>query len=214
MIIIIINLIQTRSSLGADYVFENNANQILYTANIRLAIAKIDISLLKDNQIVLSSTYGINARLNNLGKSLVGTEYNIFNIQKPHGEICGKICYKTVRKFFSGYGYYEINYDGEVFTCYVVGRGKEGLFICIYIGDRQVAMIEKSPIVRDNKDHYIIYTIDNKYNDIVSFFGIYYDHNTSSNYSEFVYKKKEISYVYSFNKEIKSKYNPQFKELC
>lgn len=210
----IFDLIQTRSTLGADYVYTTKENQMLYTANIRLAIAKININLLKNNEIVLSSTYGISDRLNNLKKSFLGSEYSVLKIQKPNDEVCGKICYKRVRKFFFGYGYYEIDYDGELFTCYTVGRGKEGIFICIYIGDRQVAMIEKPPIVRDNKDRYIIYTIDNKYNDIVSFFGLYYDHYTSSNYTQYAYKKTKVSYVYSLNKEIKSKYNPKFKELC
>lgn len=210
----IINLIQTRSSFGADFVFSNSASQVIYTASIRLAIGNLDMRLMKNEEPVLISNSGKSQLVNNFGKNSPEKEYGILNILKPDGEICAKICSKRVRKFFAGYKYYEIDYNGDEFTCYEVGRGKEGLFVLIYIGERQVAMIEKPPLVHDNKDCYTIYTIDSKYNDIISFFVLYYDHGSSGNYNEVVYKKKEVKYVYTMNKELKSKYNPRFKELC
>ncbi|NLD47081.1 MAG: hypothetical protein GX660_07760 [Clostridiaceae bacterium] len=210
----IINLFQTRSSFGADYVLSDNANQAIYTANIRLAVAKRSISLIKNNQPLLLAEINIKTYINDITKGLLRGEYHDINIQNPQGDICGSIRYKRVKVFFGGYGYYEINYEGEVFTCYFVGRGKEGMFICIYIGEQQVAMIEKPPLVRDNKDYYKIYTIDNKYNDIISFFCLYYDDIAFSNYTEVVSYKKSISYINTLDKRIKSKYNPQFKELC
>jgi hypothetical protein len=93
----IFDLIQTRSTLGADYVYTTKENQMLYTANIRLAIAKININLLKNNEIVLSSTYGISDRLNNLKKSFLGSEYSALKYKTRL--VCGDDSYKD-RKFF------------------------------------------------------------------------------------------------------------------
>ena len=42
-------------------------------------------------------------------------------------------------------------------------------------------------------------------------FNIYYDFTRYGNRGEYVYKSKEISYVYTINKKLKSKYNDEFK---
>lgn len=207
----IIELKQTRSTLGADFVFSSNNNPELFTAQIRLSIGSPDIRLLLNNELVYSlSGNGIPIDF----KGAFQRERTLFNIKSPSGEICGNLSSKVVKKFLAGYRYVQINFKSELYNCYEVGMGKEGKFICIYIGDQQIAMIEKPTVVYDNKDYYKIYIKDSKYIDIVCLFAVYYDHASARNYNEVVIKSKKVSYEYTINKELKSKYNPKFKEQC
>jgi hypothetical protein len=91
---------------------------------------------------------------------------------------------------------------------------KDQKYVCVYLGDRQVALIEKSKVLSDNLDSYKIYLKDEKYIQIVCLYVVYYEHATSANYNEFTYKTKKTSFENSTNKVLKSKYNPQFKEQC
>lgn len=75
-------------------------------------------------------------------------------------------------------------------------------------------MIEKHPVVYDNKDTYTIYIKDDVYADLICLFVAYYDHATNSKNNEYAIKAKKVNYSYTFNKDLNSKYNPQFKELC
>lgn len=206
----IINMIQTRTFGGADFVFSTTENHVFYTAEVRLTIGSPHITLMKnDTPVLLLRGNDINPITESFKR-----EHTLFNIKKPDGETCGKLTSKFAGKFLSGYRYVQITFYSEVFNCYVVGMGKEGTFVCIYSGDEQIAMIEKSTVVYDNRDFYRIYIKDNKHMEIVCLFATYYDHSTASNYNQAAIKSKKINYYYTLNKELKSKYNPQFKELC
>ena len=206
----IIDLIQTRTFGGADFVFSTINNQDIYTAQIRLNIGSPCISLMQNNEsVLLLSSDNINHV-----KEVFKRESTLFEIKKADGVTCGKISSKEVRGFWSGYKYNQITFNSEIYNCYEVGMGKEGTFVCIYSGEQQIAMIEKPNVVYDNKDFYRIYIEDNKYVEIVCLFATYYDHATAGNYNQVAIKSKKANYYYTINKELKSKYNPQFKELC
>ena len=207
----IIDMKQTRSSMGADFVLATNNNHDLYTAQIRLGAGSPDISLVQNNEPVLMLS-GDEISID--VKGALRRERTLFFIKKPNGEMCGEISSKVVKKFMAGYRYVQIEFNSELYNCYEVGMGKEGSFECIYIGDQQIAMIEKATVVSDNKDFYKIYIKDDKYIEIVCLFAVYYDHATARNYNEVAIKSKKVSYEYTLNKELKGKYNPQFKELC
>lgn len=205
----IIDLIQTRTFGGADFVLSTADNQNLYTAQVRLNLLNFNISLIQDNEpVLLLDSY----RKLSLEQAF-SKKTTLFEIKKPDGEICGKIVSILVRGFF-GYRYYQTTFNSEVYDCYVVGMGKEGTFVCIYSGEQQIAMIEKPPVVYDNKDTYKIYIKDDKYTEIICLFAVFYDHTATGNYNKVAVKTKKVYYYYTMNKNLKSKYNPQFKELC
>ncbi|AEV69463.1 hypothetical protein [Acetivibrio clariflavus] len=205
----IINMNQTRTFGGADFVFSTIDNYVIYTSEVRLAIMGMPrITLIKNNEPVLL----LRNKDKNPFSQAFKRNYKLFDIIKPDGETCGKLSHRFVGKFLSGYTYEEITFNSEVYNCYDVGMGKEGTFVCIYSGDEQIAMIEKPPVVYDNKDFYKIYIKDDRHAEIVCLFATYYDHSTAGNYNEIT--TKEINYRYTTNKELKSKYNPLFKELC
>lgn len=207
----IINVKQTRSNRGTDFVFSVPENLELYHAQVRLGRESSDIALIQnDERILMLSSEEVPIDV----MGILFRDKVLYNIKKLNGDICGEIALKVVKKFLAGYKYIQINFNAELLNCYEVGMGKEGKFVCIYIGDRQVALIEKSNVVYDNLDSYKIYLEDEKYMQIVCLYLVYYDHATSANSNEFADKSKKTSYEYSPNKELKSKYNPQFKEQC
>lgn len=117
-------------------------------------------------------------------------------------------------EIFLGYEYYEYHFFGKEYVAYEIGMGKEGIKIPLYDVERQIALIEKSTVVYDNKDEYDIYAIDAKALEIAVLFNLYYDFTRFGRFGEFAYKSKETEYLYTLKKELKSKYDPNFKELC
>lgn len=206
----IINMTQTRTFGGADFVFSTIDNNVIYTSEIRhTIIGRSHITLIRnDKQVLLLRNNDLNPFSEAFKRN-----YKLFDIIKPDGETCGKLTSKFAGKFWSGYRYEEITFYSDVYNCYEVGMGPEGTFVCIYSGDEQVAMIEKPTVVYDNKDIYEIYIKDDRHIEIVCLFATYYDHSAGGN-SDGAIMSKEINYKYTMNKELKSKYNPLFKELC
>jgi uncharacterized protein YxjI len=207
----IIEMIQTRSFTGADFVFSTNSNENLYTAQVRFDVVKPNINLMQDNETILA----LSSENINVLKESFKREPTFFEIIKPNGETCGKISSKFIKTFlFFGRSHTQITYNSEVYDCYVVGKGKEGTFVCIYSGEQQIALIEKHTVVYDNKDTYTLYIKDDKHAELICLFATYYDHSANSNYNEYAANSKKVNYYYTYNKELNSKYNPQFKELC
>ncbi len=202
---------QTRSNVDDDFVFSVSENLELYHAQVRLGREGPDIALIQNNeQILLLSSDEVPIDV----MGILFRDKVLYNIKKLNGDICGEIALKVVKRLLAGYKYIQINFNAELLNCYEVEMSKEGKYICIYIGDRQVALIEKSKVVYDNMSSYKIYLKDEKYIQIVCLYVAYYDHATSANYDEFVYKSKKTSCEYSPNKDLRSKYNPEFKEQC
>ncbi len=207
----IIDVKQKRSSMGTDFVFYVPENLELYHAEARLDREGSDIALIQNNErILMLSSDEVPIDLT----GILFRDKVLYNIKKLNGDICGEITLKVVKKFLARYKYIQINFNAELLNCYEVNMGKEGNFVCIYIGDLQIALIDKTNVSNDNLDSYKIYLKDEKYIQIVCLYVVYYDHATSANYNEFTYKSKKTSYENSPNKELKSKYNPQFKEQC
>lgn len=209
----IIDLKQIRSLEGTDFVFSTPDNPNLYTAQVRFNKLLTNISLFQNDEPVLSLSYNINDIPRSFIQSLK-MEGALYCINNPDGETCGEISYKTVRSLFRGYSYNQIIFNSEVYVSYTVGMGKKGIFECIYSGNQLIAMIEKHPVVYNNLDTYKIYIKDNKHMDMVCLFAVYIDHTTSSSYTSSSCKSRTATYEYTLRKEIKDKYDPNFKELC
>jgi len=206
----IIDMKQTRSSVGADFIFSTKDNPNLYNAKVRLGVELSDLALIKNNeQILILSADEVPVD----GGGFFRRDRVLFSIKRPNGDICGEVSSKMAKGFRSKYKYNQINFNAELLDCFEVAMGKDGKFICIYLKDGQVAMIEKSMVV-DNTDFYKIYLKNEKYMDIVCFYAVYYDYATCEDYDEITFKYKMASDEYTFNKKLKSKYDSNFKEQC
>lgn len=205
----ILQFIQTRTKLSAAYeVLEGDSR--LYHAEIPLSIKELSLQLYKLDQMICYIT--VNHEFKNTfswAKTKVLSSQNIYN---RYNELVGVINLKRT-KTFGGYPYYEVSLNQQLFQIYAVGCGKEGIKIPIYYGEEQIALIEKDPTVYNNQDRYQIMAVDEYAADIACLFNLYYDFIRFGHRGEFVSNTKYTNYEYTVNKELKSKYNPQFKEM-
>ena len=135
-----------------------------------------------------------------------------FSIYTADGENIGNLYGKRTKKF-NGYLYYELNIYDNLYRIYEIGLGKEGIKIVIEKDGEQVALIEKGTVVRNFNDTYDLYIKGDKGALPVILFTVYYDNIRFGNRGVVGRNIKEVYYFYSTNKELKAKYNPNFKNI-
>ena len=204
-----LKFIQTQSKMKASYqVLQNEL--LVYNADIPLNFSGQKFSLNKNDHLLYSLSLDRAESMANIIKSTTLDRHFPYNIFDEYGESVGDICSKRTR-FFWGYSYFELRLNNHTYTIYEVCCGKQGIKIPIYDGSEQIAIIEKGVTTYDNKDSYEITSKDECSAEIAVLFNVYYDFDKYGNYGEYAYKSKEISYSYTLNKELKSKYNKEFK---
>jgi hypothetical protein len=207
----VIGMKEIQPSTGADFVFSEDNNPILYHARIKLGTNSPDIDLIrKEEQILSLSSDEVPSDI----MSVFSREKILSYIKKPNGDICGEVSLKVARKFIASYKYIQINYNAELINCYEVRTGKEEVFICLYLGNVQIAMIEKSSVIHDNKEYFRIYIKNDKYAEIVCLYAVYYDYLTLRSNNEILSNASKEKCEITQNRDLKSKYNPNFKEGC
>jgi len=203
--------VQTYAAFKASYA-AIIGDSIVYTAELtRDFKLGVYADFLQGGQLKYRLCFDDNETLKNLLKFNPPAGLMPFNIWSPNNELLGHIGLKRT-KSFSGYEYYEYDFYGVRYLAYGVGMGKDGRKIPIYQNDRQIALIEKNPVVYDTKDEYDIYAIDGNFSEVAAIFNLYYDFVRFARFN--VTKTKKTEYLYTLNKELKSKYNPDFKRLC
>lgn len=125
------------------------------------------------------------------------------------GRVVGET-HKTPGKLFGGYLYYELTLYNSHFVIYEVGRGAEGIALCIYENDKLVAICDKNPRVTNFKDRYKIYTEESKYLYIAALFDIYYDMARNADMREIKLYSDTVTYTVNSCKEVASQYDPDF----
>lgn len=63
----------------------------------------------------------------------------------------------TKTGFLQGYNSIAMQLYGEEYQSYKIGFGKEGVCCPVFLGGQQIAQINKSAVVKDNLDEYLIY---------------------------------------------------------
>ena len=119
-----------------------------------------------------------------------------------------------LKGFFSGFIFHEYEIKGNIFRVYEVGLGKKKTTISIYEkkADVQVALIEMDTTIYNSLTEYRIWGVDDFSLEIATLWALYFD------FVRFDYRRKqsnivkETRYSYTMNMELKSKYNPMFKE--
>lgn len=140
-----------------------------------------------------------------------------FKIFDDKNNLIGKFVGETYRpkgKLFGGYVYYSLNIYNSHYVVYEVGRGAEGVALCIYENDKLVAICDKNPRVTNFKDRYRIYCEESKYIYISTLFSIYYDMAKNADLREIKLYSETVTYTVNTNKEVAAKYDPEFVERC
>lgn len=204
----IVQLNQTRVFFSAEYEFINSGD-IIYTSSIPMKVFGVEIFFTGKNENLYKLIFNRKERNKNIFKSRLKRNMKPFIIENMDGLEIGSISRHRTKNFF-GYAYYEINFEGSIYLAYEVGRGKEGIAIPIYKDGIEVSLIEKPPVVIKNRDSYTIYTENSKDFIPVALFSLYFDSIRFGRNEE--YAATSVTYTYSYNKELLSKYNPEYKD--
>lgn len=99
---------------------------------------------------------------------------------------------------------------GEEYQSYKIGFGKEGVCCPVFLGGQQIAQINKSAVVKDNLDEYLIYAVNEMALLPSVMFAIYIDGIYYANRGVYVDDATTINCEYSLNEEVLSHYDPNF----
>lgn len=135
--------------------------------------------------------------------------YSIYEIFDCCGNKIGQVSSQGVKMF----DYICVEYKNYTFNIYTVGLGSEGIKYPVYYNTQQVALIEKDCVVKNNLDEYSITSIDEFTGYIAYIAALFIDETAYANRGEKVKKSTQKYYLKTTNKELKAKYNPDFKDF-
>lgn len=195
---------QNKEMFKANFEIISNGN-ILGAINVKGKLTSMEVSL---NGIYNNMPFELKYNVGFLFKTK-DKKYRPYQIIKNNDTI-GEI-YQTNKKtgLFSHYDYHELIYNNETYREYCIGLGNESK--CpIYLNDIQVAQINKDSIVYNDLHNYKIYIKDEKYSFVSILFVCYMYINAC--FEPGVEVKKSVVKYYSktTNKELNSKYNPDW----
>jgi len=202
---------QTRANFSAEYQIKLN-DEIYYEAKIPLNFKGRKVEFIKNNDVEYILSFNQLENMKNLGKSYIKQNIMPFYILDKNENVLGHIYQKRTRSFF-GYLYFEMVFENRVYEIYEIGLGKQGIKVPIFCEGIQIGLIEKDKVVYDNMDYYDIISKDDFSAIISSLFCLYYDFVRFGHYAEVAYKTKKTYLLYSTNKELKGKYNADFKKI-
>lgn len=200
----IYNLKQTYSGFSAEYTlkFDDNTTYSVQVELNKILIFKNNIHLYTIFQKKIFNISSSNCRI-----------IRPMDVYDSDEKIIGRISKCRQNGWFKP-SWYQLDIYNQQFKIYEIGLGKEGIKYPVFVNDNQVALLEKSPTIKDNLDEYSIALLDNKQIIPCLIFGIYYDLMNFRNFGEFVKDKTETKYLYTMNKNIKAMYDPNFKSKC
>lgn len=204
-----LKICQTKSMISGQYRVSHNGRDI-YEVETGVDGTCFYYHVKNNGEVVVSAFHDTEraAKLGlKFGAKRITHIYSLFDKMRNR---CGEICRKKT-KSFGGYFYYEVELNKHIYTAYEIGLGKEGIKIPIYRGEKQIALIQKDCMVRNNLDEYEIIFGDLEMALVATVFVIYYDCLNHNNPFEAVVDKKETKYLYTMNKELNSKYDPNWR---
>lgn len=203
---------QTKSQLNADYIVTRNGETI-FNAFIAFSPFYNSINLFSNGVLCCRFYKHVVLPIKDahiFQKERIITRYTITT---AYNETIGCIEKRKQIGLFKP-PFFTITYHGQTYTIYEVGLGKEGMKYPIYFEGKQVALIEKEPIVKDNLDEYKLYYIDKSLEIICVILGLFIDIEHYRNLAHIRESKSSFEYTYTLNRKIKDKYDPNFKNRC
>ena len=197
---------QNKEMFEANFNIISNEN-ILGSINVKGRLGSTEVSLkgfYNNLQFELKNINNLHEKNKNF------KTYQIIVSGKKVGEI-----YQVDKKtsLFSKYSYNELNYEGKYYKEYGIGLGKE-VKNTIYLNENQISQINKETIIYNDLHNFKIYVKNDKYLLVAILFSCYMYINGC--FKPGVKVKKSIVKCYNktTNKELNSKYNPNWiKEI-
>lgn len=203
------SLNQTKSSLSAEFeVVQDGAN--VYEVKIPFNYPGYHAEIYESGSLKYSIRWDIGKNLNGVVQKGTNKELAVYNVCDPSGNIVGHMSRKR-SKFWGGYFYFILELGGVEYQLYEVGLGKQGIKLPLYRNEMQVALIEKDITVYNNCDTYQIQFGDKTSLLVSTLLTLYYDNLRFGNHGEVVTNTKKSFYYLSTNKELKQKYNPDWR---
>ena len=172
-------------------------------------------NIMRNGKLLYTLSYDTEERASSIGKSKQNKNLIPYKIDDANGNKCGQIGIKQADvPFWRLYSFHEMTINSNTYRMYTVGLGKEGLKYPIYCNDTQIALMGKDAVVVNNLDKYDIYAHDRQGAEIAVLFGLYIDITAAANRGTAVTESVRKVYSITTNKELKSKYNPDFKQSC
>lgn len=137
--------------------------------------------------------------------------YSVFGEDIGAGSIYQSFA-KSEGVFGSKYYFHMLNIDGESYTAYPIGFGKEGYKTPVYCGDQQIALVTKDYIVYDDLHHFKVYAASEKAAFVAVLFISYMYVNAYYKAGQKVHTSVSKAVTISTNKDLKKKYNPEFEK--
>lgn len=209
----ICKLKQTKSDFSSEY-------ELYYNDKV-IAVISTDNNMLCVPDIMIRSglsgciyylRYSNKMNFSNVVKSSDDKSYNPYLIYNEHNEQIGCMYLKNGgKRVFDKYEYLFLELNGNEYQMYPIGFGKEGYKYPLYDSTQQIALVEKDCVVINNLDEYDIFAKDDFSANIALIMAVYIDAQMFARRGEIVEKSVVKSYSKSFSKELKAKYNPEFK---
>lgn len=116
-----------------------------------------------------------------------------------------------VKGFLQSYIYDVFQYKGNIYSCYEVGFGNKGIYICFYKNDELVAVVDKQLRVVNFQDKYTCYLLNEEDYPAVMAYTVQYDSNkffadTEDNH----YYTVQNHRLDTIQKEVLAKYDATF----
>lgn len=140
-------------------------------------------------------------------KHISSVAYNVYH----NNEVIGRLSSVAEGKFLRAYEYFLFDFFGKTYRIYEVGLGDDGIKYPIYSDDKQIALIEKERVVYNNLDEYEIFAANDPDAFISYIAALYIDQRRYSHHGEKNTSAYEKYYLKTTNKELKAKYDPNFK---
>lgn len=182
----------------------------VYSENSTVLDEEVKASGLKDAKFLLQYMPAADARAYMRGintKDILRYPFAIRENNCTVGEIS---VIHTKTGFLQGYNSIAMQLYGEEYQSYKIGFGKEGVCCPVFLGGQQIAQINKSAVVKDNLDEYLIYAVNEMALLPSVMFAIYIDGIYYANRGVYVDDATTINCEYSLNEEVLSHYDPNF----
>lgn len=117
---------------------------------------------------------------------------------------------RTKTGFLQGYDSIAMQLYGKEYQSYKIGFGREGVCCPVFLGGQQIAQINKSAVVKDNLDEYLIYAVNEMALLPSVMFAIYIDGMYYANRGVYAKDAITIKCEYCLNEDVLSHYDPNF----
>lgn len=206
-------IIQTRT--GSDAVYRiQRGTETVWEAVTSLSPVQVHTVLRQDDQEVYT-IHGGSGLFRQEVRCLVDADeraMKICMIYSPQGQQVGFVRYALGR--WRDIPSFRLDLQGRRWTGYQVGLGRQGIKFPIYDQwNRQTALLEREPVMRNGQDFYQLSALDDESALTAVLLGLYYDWEAFMR-GQNGGRKSQVTVINTLNRRQKEKYDPMFSPQC